>query len=81
MADILCIYFTGCLPGRSPPLHSWCQHKSSEELGTCRRRLAGSRWIELLLSPEPVLAHLTHSLNKQKELSKERLGSNFDVRV
>ena len=41
------LYISGCLPGRCPLLPPWCQHKSSEELGTRRRRLGGSRRIEL----------------------------------
>lgn len=55
-------YITGCIPGRSPPLPPWCQHKSSEELDTCHRHLGGSRRTELWPWPVPALTHLTRSL-------------------
>lgn len=55
-------YIIGCIPGRSPPLPPWCQHKSSEELGTCHRYLGGSRQTELWPWPVPALTHLTQSL-------------------
>lgn len=54
-------------PDRSPPLRSWSRHKSCGELGSSRRHLAGSRWTGLLLLPEPVVALLTHSLNRAEK--------------
>lgn len=60
-------YITGCIPGRSPLLRPWCQHKSFEGLGTRRRRSGGSRQIELSPWPEPALAHLTQSLTENRK--------------